>query len=158
MLAAKNPTRTAPHLGWFDKKADRMVHGEEYARALNAAHVAPVCGTIANEVVRKHFEVPGARCCLVAERSAALEAAGFVDMVNCVFADADTVADKLDHLFAHRDELAAITDAGYALVHAPHIAAQRDQIRQWYDLTRQLRPGERIVQRGPVRAAGDRRA
>ena len=149
MLAARYPTRTAPHLGWFDKKADRMVHGEEYARMLNAAQVVPACGTIANEVVRKHFEVPGARCCLVAERTAALEAAGFVDMVNCVFADANTVVDKLDHLFAHPDELAAITDAGYALVHARHTAAQRDEIRQWYDRTRELRPDERIVQRGP---------
>ncbi len=150
VVSANYPTMTAPHLGWFDQRAAaRMVHGERYARMLNAAYTVPTCGTIAKDLVRKHLEIPAAAACLVTERTAAVEAAGFVDMDSCVFADEDTVLDKLDHLFAHPDELARITAAGHDLVHRRHTAARRDEIRQWYDLKTGLRPGQRIVQPGP---------
>ncbi|WFE30196.1 glycosyltransferase [Solwaraspora sp. WMMD791] len=149
-VAAAYPSLTTPHGGWFsNRKSARMIFGERYARMLNAAQVVPTCGTIAKEVVRKHFEIPAARSCLLTERAASVEAAGFVDMVNCVVADENDVLDKLDHLFEHPEELARITDAGHQLVHSRHTAAQRDEILQWYTLRRALRPGQRIVQRRP---------
>jgi hypothetical protein len=144
------PCLTMPHAGWFDeRRAGRMVHGNRYAALLNAAAVAPTCGTIAREVIRKHFEIPAARTLLLTERTASIEAAGFADMENAVFAEPGDVMDKLDHLFAHPDDLARITDAGHALVHARHTMAQRDQLLQWLRLHRAARPGETIVQDGP---------
>jgi glycosyl transferase family 1 len=144
------PSLTTPHGGWFNQgRSSRMVYGERYARLLNAAEVVPTCGTIAKEVVRKHFEIPAARAALLTERTAGVEAAGFVDMENCIFADEQDVLDKLDHLFGHPDELARITDAGHRLVHERHTAAQRDQVHQWYLLHKAKQPGQRIVQRGP---------
>ena len=78
-----------------------------------------------------------------------LEAAGFVDMKNCVFVDERDVLDKVGYLLQHEDELKAITDAGHDLVHSRHTLKQRDQLFQWFQLHRNLKPGERIVQRGP---------
>jgi hypothetical protein len=150
LVSPQYPTVSLPHLGWFDgRSAAGMVYGERYARVLNAASVAPTCGTIAKEVVRKHFEIPAARTCLVTERTASVEAAGFVDMQNCVFADPGDVLDKLDHLFRNPGELERITDAGYELVHSRHTMRQRDQLLQWLTLNRGLRPTEKIVQAGP---------
>ncbi len=126
-----------------------MVHGSEYARLLNTAQVAPTCGSVVREVVRKHFEIPAAGTCLVTERTPGLEAAGFVDLQNVVFADAGDVCAKLDHLFAHPDELQRITDAGHELVKARHTMAQRDQMYQWFRLNQARQSGQRIVQDGP---------
>ncbi|MFY1636621.1 glycosyltransferase family protein [Solwaraspora sp. WMMB335] len=149
-VTAAYPSLTTPHGGWFsNRKSARMIFGERYARMLNASQVVPTCGTIAKEVVRKHFEIPAARSCLLTERAASVEAAGFVDMENCVVADEHDVLDKLDHLFEHPDDLARITDAGHRLVHTRHTAAQRDEIFQWYTLHRELRPGQRIRQPRP---------
>jgi Glycosyl transferases group 1 len=147
------PTVSLQHRGWFDQRAAAaMVYGERYARLLNAASFVPTCGTIAREVVRKHFEIPAARACLVTERTASAEAAGFADMENCVFADPADVLDKLDYLLRNRDELARITDAGHQLVHSRHTMRQRDQLLQWFTLHRGLRSTEKIVQAGPFEA------
>ena len=149
-VTPRYPCLTTPHRGWFDQKAaGNMVQGVPYATLLNSSCVAPTCGTIAREVVRKHFEIPASRTCLVTERTRALEEAGFVDMQNVVFADPDDVLEKLDSLFAHPEEMRRITDAGYELVHARHTMSSRDQVHQWYVLNGQARAGERIVQAGP---------
>jgi hypothetical protein len=126
-----------------------MLSGERYARLLNASLVVPSCGTIVNEVVRKHFEIPGSKSCLLAPQSPALEAAGFIHMVNCVFTDENSVLDHLDYLFKNPDELHRITLAGYELVHSSHTIQHRDQLYQWFRLHRELRPNQRIVQPGP---------
>jgi hypothetical protein len=150
LVSQAYPSLTTPHGGWFNRqRSARMIYGERYARMLNAAMVVPACGTIAKELVRKVFEVPAARSCLLTERTAAIESAGFVDMHNCVFADEHDVLDKLNHLFQNPGELARITDAGHDLVHTRHTAAQRDQIFQWWRLHQALKPGERIVQTSP---------
>jgi hypothetical protein len=99
--------------------------------------------------VRKHFEIPAAGSCLLTERTPSIEAAGFVDMENCVFADEHDVLDKLDYLFAFPERLAAITRAGHELTLGRHTAAQRDEVRQWLTLRQARRPGQRIVQRSP---------
>jgi tetratricopeptide (TPR) repeat protein len=149
LVSERHPSLICPHSGYAGGSNTHILHGEPYARLINASVIAPACGTVANEVVRKHFEIPACNTCLVAERTAALEAAGFIDMQNCVFADEHDVLDKLDYLFRNRDQLQEITSRGHQLVHAQHTYVNRDQIYQWYELRRQQQPNQRIVQSNP---------
>lgn len=149
LLAGNYPALICPQFKYESRAAARMFVGEAYARALNASKVVPTCGTMGKEVVRKHFEIPAAMSCLLTERTPGLEMAGFVDGENCIFVDGDDVLDRLDYLFNHPDELARITRAGHDLVHARHTLANRPQMREWFELNRQLRPGQRIVQPNP---------
>jgi hypothetical protein len=149
------PSLTLPHLGYYRTNSagnTTMIFGEEYARKINGSWFVPTCGTLAKEVVRKHFEIPACKTCLITEKSPGVEAAGFVDMVNCVFANEDDVVDKIDYLFKNPDELERITDAGYQLVHSKHTMKQRDQIFRWFVLHRSLKPNQRIVQFNPFQA------
>jgi hypothetical protein len=150
-IAAQHyPTLQSPHFGWFNaQKTTRMHSGESYARLINAALVAPTCGTIANEIVRKHFEIPACNTCLITQRTHALEAAGFLDLVNCVFVEETEALDKLDWIFQNPEECQRISRAGHELVHARHTIQARDQIYQWFLLKKQLKPYQRIVQPGP---------
>ncbi|MDH2414820.1 glycosyltransferase [Nocardioides sp. CER19] len=151
VLSQHYPVLTMPHFGWAESTgARRMSIGESYSRLIGSAALAPSCGSFTRDLVRKHLEIPAARTCLIAERTPVLEAAGYVDMVNCVFADADDVIDKVDHLLADPDELAAITDAGHRLVHGRHTAAHRRQIRDWYDLVSATGSTDGIVQEHPL--------
>lgn len=149
VLRDNYPCLTTPPFAYESRAAQRLLTGESYARALNASHFALSCGTMAGEVVRKHFEIPAAGACLLAERTPAVEAAGFVDGENCVFADGEDALDRIDHLFAHPEDLSRITAAGQKLVMERHTLRHRPQIYQWYSLVRQLAPGQRIVQLGP---------
>jgi hypothetical protein len=150
LLSQQYPSFSCPHPGYLARPAaTRALHGVQYARTINASLCAPACGTVANEVVRKHFEIPGCRACLIAEKSHGLEAAGFLDMENCVFGDEHDILDKLDHLFRNPDQLRKITDCGHELVHTRHTHKHRSQILEWVELHKSLRPHERIVQRGP---------
>ncbi|HEY7725414.1 MAG TPA: glycosyltransferase, partial [Anaeromyxobacteraceae bacterium] len=147
------PSLLCPHPGYDPRAATPQVMvGERYARTINASWFVPACGTVAKEVVRKHFEVPGSRACLIAERSPGLEAAGFLDMKNCVFADEHDVLDKIAHLFANQGELDAIMDAGHRLVHTRHTMRNRDHIYRWFRLQRDLGADEKIVQLNPFEA------
>jgi hypothetical protein len=150
LVTERYPSLVCPHGGYISRAGTaRMLHGEVYARALNASWFAPTCGTVAKEVLRKHLEIPACKACLVTESSPGLEAAGFVDMQNCVLADDKNVLDKMEYLFEHPQELGRIIGAGYELVHSRHTLKQRDQILQWFTLHKRLEPGERIVQPGP---------
>jgi hypothetical protein len=150
LVAEYYPSLICPHRGYGARSSvSQTMYGEEYARVINASWLVPTCGTVAKEVVRKHFEIPGCRACLITERSAGLEAAGFEDMKNCVFADEENILDKLDYVFRNRSELESVTEAGYQLVHSRHTLKQRDQIFQWFNLHRHLKPGQKIVQRSP---------
>ena len=122
--------------------------GEAYARMLNSSYFVPACGTVAREVVRKHFEfrlagppgyamVRGARSCRVRRHGELCIRRG------------GGVLDKLAFLFAHPHRLQAITDAGYRLVHSYHTNQQRDQILQWFMLRKTLAPNSKIVQPNP---------
>jgi|HubBroStandDraft_6_1064221.scaffolds.fasta_scaffold37012_3 hypothetical protein len=149
-LSKQYPSLLCPHHGYVDRAgAEQVLYGERYARTINASLVAPACGTIAKEVVRKHFEIPACGACMITEDSPGLRAAGFADMQNCVMANESDVLDKLDYLFSHPEELAAITRAGYELVHSRHTMKHRDQLLQWFRLHQSLKPGERIVQTSP---------
>ena len=129
IVAQRFPHMVTPHFGWFDGTLSRqMIDGEAYARLINTSMVAPTCGTIAKEVVPKHFEIPGCATCLVTEPSAALASAGFVNSVNCLFAEEDEIGDALDWLFQHPEDLKRISQAGCnwpAPDYMPHRAAQR---------------------------------
>src|SRR5262249_49359253 len=120
-----------------------------YARLINAAKVAPTCGSISNDIVRKHLEIPACNTCLVTQRTVSLEAAGFKDLESCVFVDEQNVIERLDWLFENPDELQRITSAGQKLVEMHHTIEHRDQIFQWYNLSKQAKPGQRIIQPGP---------
>lgn len=150
IIAQHYPSLVCPHFGWSDpRKATRMVYDIEYAKLINSSWIAPTCGTVAREIVRKHFEIPGANSCLVTERTDALEDAGFVDMQNCVFVTEADVIDRLDYLFSNRDLLTRISIAGRHLVHSQHTVGKRDQILQWYNLNNRRKPNQRIVQSRP---------
>jgi hypothetical protein len=149
-LSENYPTLLCPHPGYEASAAtSRVLMGEDYARTINASWFVPACGTVAKEVVRKHFEVPASRACLIAERSPALEAAGFMDMKNCVFADDQDVLEKLDYLFRNPDVLNEIINAGYKMVHSRHTLKHRDQIFQWFNLYKTVKPNQQIIQTGP---------
>lgn len=150
LLPKYYPSVINVHPGYIpDKETRNMVVGESYARMLNSAWMVPACGAVAKEIVRKHFEVPASRSCLVTEQSAALETAGFVDMKNCVFVDENNAVEKIGYLLEHREELQTITDAGHQLVHSRHTIKHRDQVLQWFLLTREIKPGQKIIQTNP---------
>ncbi len=151
LLAQHHPTLSMPHFGWADSdQSRRMAVGEDYARLINAARLAPTCGSFTRDLVRKHLEIPGSRTCLVTQRSAALEAAGFVDMRTCVFAEPHDVLDKVATVLADPDLLTSITDAGHSLVHGRHTLVHRRQVRDWYDLWTQHGSADHIVQENPT--------
>lgn len=143
-------TASLPHFGWNGEAGtEAMVAGAAYARALNSAVFVPTCGTMARDVVRKHLEIPASGTCLVTEDTPSIRAMGFSDMENCVFAEADTVVDRLRSLLADPESLSAITQAGHDLVHSRHTFAHRDQVRQWYDLAVAGRAGASLRQVWP---------
>jgi len=149
IIRDRYPCLVSPQHTYESKLASQLLSGEAYARALNASLVVPTCGTMAGEVVRKHLEIPGANSCLVTERTAALQAAGFADMENCVFTDHDDIVERLEYLFAHPAEIQRISAAGYNLVHSRHTLNHRPQIYQWFILNSGQRSGEKIIQSGP---------
>ncbi|GFE68209.1 glycosyltransferase [Chroococcus sp. FPU101] len=149
VISQNYPSLICPHLGYGKNAELRMLYGEKYAKTINASWFVPTCGTIAKEVVRKHFEIPASKACLLTEKTPFLEAAGFVDLQNCVFANNTDVLEKLDYLFQNLDELEKIIDAGYQLVHSRHTLKHRDQILQWYNLHNQLQAHQKIVQANP---------
>lgn len=149
IIRDRYPCLVSPQHSYESKLASQLLSGEAYARVLNASFVVPTCGTAGGEVVRKHFEIPGANACLLTERTEAVEAAGFSDMENCVFADQRNVVERLEYLFGHPDEMQRIATSGYRLVHSRHTLKHRPQIYQWFMLNRGLRFGEKIIQLGP---------
>ena len=150
LLSSHFPSLICPHPG-YDPAGNfaHVLRGETYARTLNATSCIASCGTVAKDAVRKHFEIPGCKAGLITEKSPALEAAGFKDMVNCVFADGHDVVDKVDWLLRNHDTLAAITEAGHHLVHSRHTYRSRGQILEWYRLHKALPDSHRIVQLDP---------
>lgn len=150
LLAERFPSRSIAHGGWFDAAAAAaMPVGADYARSLSSALIVPTCGTISEEFVRKYIEIPAAGAVLLAERTPIAEAAGFVDMQTCVFADESDVVDKVEYLLDNPEVLQRIAAAGQELAHSRHSIEHRDQIRQWYELHRSAAPGQRIIQPDP---------
>jgi hypothetical protein len=150
LVSKDYPSLVCPHPGHSPRqRMTQVMVGEPYARMLNASWFAPTCGTVAKDIVRKHFEIPACKACLITEESPALRAAGFVDMENCVFADQSDISDKLAHLFGHPEELQSIINAGYELVQCQHTLQNRNQIHQWFELHKNLNAHQQIIQLGP---------
>jgi hypothetical protein len=124
--------------------------GESYARLLNRSLVSAGCGSACRYVTLKMLEIPGSRCCLLTEDTAAARAFGFADGVNCVFADEKNVVAKVQALLDDPARLRAITDAGFELVHSRHTRRQRRMFAEWYALWKTRPPGQRIVQVHPL--------
>lgn len=150
LLMDHYPSFVVRHPAYREYGSVLQYYGESYARLMNASMVVPTCGSVAKVVVLKHLEIPAARSCLLTERTQSLETFGFVDMENCVFADESDVLDKLDHLFSNRGLLQTITDRGFELVHSRHTARQRPQLLHWLQLNKRLKPGQVIIQDGPL--------
>lgn len=158
------PVTQTPHLGWFDAAVDgHMVEGVAYSRLLNSTRIAPSCGTIARDLVRKHLEIPGNGALLVAEPAEALTQAGFIDMQNCVLSAEDDAVDRIRYLMEDEDARQRIAAAGHDLVHSRHTDAHRSQVRQWLAL--RLQPGAGAIRQdnpfgdlslGIARPSGDR--
>jgi hypothetical protein len=148
-LASKYyPSLIVPHYALPSDRPVYSVYGEHYARLLNASMVVPTAGSMSRTLVFKHLEIPASKACLVTERTAVIEAFGFRDMENCVFADEHDVLDKLDYLFNNPETMARIATNGYELIRSRHTAKERPQIYQWLQLHKSRAPGQRIVQRG----------
>ncbi len=149
-LAATLTVNHINHAGYIGKTATRnMPVGSAYARVLGSAWFSPTCGTVANELVRKHLEIPAVGTCLITERTPTLELAGYSDMQNVVFADQHDVVDKVNYLLRNRDTLMGIIANGQALVHNRHTMLARSQIYDWVMLRKQADVATSIVQPHP---------
>lgn len=147
LLAERFPTLRIVHGGYLRSQARTQPWGEDYSRLLNASLFSASCGTAWKLLVKKHLEISGSGCCLVAEKTPIIEAAGFRDQQNCLLGDERDLPDKMEALAEEPERLAAITRAGVELVLRNHLNVHRPQIRQWLDLT-QAGVGE-ITQCGP---------
>src|SRR5690606_22995728 len=92
-LMPRFPVFHAPSLG--NRQTSHDYVGEAYARLLNRSRFSAGCGTINRYFTLKLLEIPAARSCLIAEEIEVLQAMGFRDGVNCVFATPQNVADKV---------------------------------------------------------------
>lgn len=147
-IAAAFPCIVVPHLGYSqDRSIFQMPTGATYAKLINTAWMAPSCGSVAGELVRKHLEIPACRTALVTEDTPAIRAAGFRDMENCIFADEENVVSKAADILSHPDDFMRLIDAGHALVHSRHTMRNRTQIFEWFQLRQRVRSNQRIVQK-----------
>lgn len=125
-----------------------VLFGESYARTLNSCMVIPSCGCFTEIVVSKQIEIPASRALLVTPGTDAMIAHGFRHGVNCLFADQYDIVEQIREVLEDRKKLERITDEGFRFVHSTHTLKQRPQMLQWYELRKDLKPGQRIVQTG----------
>ncbi|WP_147819500.1 glycosyltransferase [Salidesulfovibrio onnuriiensis] len=149
LLTGRYPTLRSIHGGYLRSQALTMKWGKEYSKMLNASLFSACCGTAWKLLVKKHFEISASGCCLVADDTPILAAAGFKDMTNCVLGDERDIPGKMDELLADPDRLANVTRAGVNLIHERHLPEHRPQIFQWLDLTQRHGSGVKMVQDGP---------
>jgi tetratricopeptide (TPR) repeat protein len=125
--------------------------GEAYGRMLNRAYFSAGCGTINHYLTKKLLEIPGARCCLIAEESDILKHLGFANNVNCLFSDGSDLVPRMRALLRAPQELQNITNAGYELVQSSHTARNRPLFKQLFELHSRKAPGQSIVQGDPFK-------
>ena len=131
------------------KSRDAFV-GVNYARLLNQSLCAAGCGSVNRYLTLKLLEIPASRCCLITEETEVLKAIGFVDGVNCIFADEKNVLQKVQAIFDDPTRLQKITDAGFELVHRCHTQRQRRMFIEWFRLWKSRQPAQKIVQVHPL--------
>lgn len=143
------PTLYFRHPGYYtDTHIPDMlrIHGEDYFKRLNASWIVPTCGSFKNTILMKHFEIPGAKSCLVCDENETVKLHGFKNMENCVFSEPSQIVEKLNYLFNNPETLQKIIDTGYGFVHSNHTHKLRPQLYQWYQLSRQKTPEQKIIQ------------
>jgi len=143
------PTLYFRHPGYYtntDIPDMLRIHGADYFKRLNSSWIVPTCGSFKNTVLMKHFEIPGAKSCLVCDENETVKLHGFKDMENCVFSEPGQIVEKLNYLFNNSDILQNIINNGYEFVHSNHTHKQRSQLFQWYQLSRQKKPDQKIIQ------------
>ena len=143
------PTLYFRHPGYYtDTHIPDMlrIHGEDYFKRLNSSWIIPTCGSFKNTVLMKHFEIPGAKSCLVCDENETVKLHGFIDMENCVFSEPGQIVEKLNYLFNNPDILQKIINTGYEFVHSKHTHKHRLQIYQWYQLIKQKQSNQKIIQ------------
>lgn len=123
-----------------------VLFGKSYAKAINSCVIAPSHGGFTEIVVSKQMEIPACRTLLITQNSASLEAHGFKNGINCVFADPEDILNRIQILFNDRSKLDQITDQGFNFVHQNHTYKHRPQMIQWLELRKNLGKKERIVQ------------
>jgi hypothetical protein len=149
-LRTELPVLQLPHAGYCGRaETGIMTIGSAYAEKIAGAWFAPTCGTVANDLLRKHLEIPAVGTCLITERTPTLERAGFTDMRNVVFATERDVVEKVKDLVRHPDTLRQIIANGLALVHERHTMRARSQVSDWLRLHRAATDGESLVQPDP---------
>jgi len=141
-LSPRFPVVTSPR----PRQGVHSLIGENYGRMLNRSLMAFGCGGIHDAPLLKLFEIPSCRTCLVCPPSKILKLYGFEDMKNCVMAEEGEILYKVTYLMEHRDKLEEITDAGYHHMQGEVFDHDFVAIAQWYNLWRQKRDDEVIVQ------------
>lgn len=127
----------------------KPIFGSDFYQLINKSCFAATCGGYPNAIVMKHFEIPYAATCLVTEDTEIIREAGFKDMVNCVFVDEENVIEKIDYLINNPKILSNITKAGVELVLENHMAKNRSQILDWYNLYKNKSENYKIIQDRP---------
>lgn len=143
------PTLYFRHPGYYtetDIPKILRIHGEGYFKILNSSLIVPTCGSFKNTVLMKHFEIPGAKSCLICDENDTVKLHGFKDLENCVFCEPDQIVEKLYYLFNNPDKLLRIIDNGYEFVHLNHTHKHRSQLFQWYQLIKQKKSDQKIIQ------------
>jgi hypothetical protein len=138
------PTMLAP-AGGNSFKGDLMI-GEECGRMLNRSWFSAACSTISHTTTKRMLEIPSCRCCLITEDIKITRGMGFVDGVNCIMPTKETVVGRVRELLDDKKLLMGIIDAGCNLVRERHGPSSRRIFKEYYDLCKTMRPGQRIVQ------------
>lgn len=128
-------------------KDGKGIYGADFSKIINQSTFAPTCGGFTDALVKKHFEIPASYCCLITEKTEATLQAGFVDMENCVFADKKNFREKMIFLLQNPQKVAEITQNGYDLVMQNHTDQHRTQLLDWYNLFKQKKENECIIQK-----------
>jgi len=96
------PSLICPHPGYGESDDVFSWHGQAYARMINASSFVPTCGTVAKGPASQALRGSGLSDLPHYGAVEVLEAAGFVDMRNCVFAEEGDVVEKVRDLLSDR--------------------------------------------------------
>lgn len=122
--------------------------GKEFSKLFNRTKLVPTCGAYNQTLVLKHIEIPASYACLVTEGTPVIQAMGFEDGKNCIFATPETIVSKVSYYLENPAAMEEITRKGYELIHEKHSLNQRTQILDWYTLTKKKSANQRIIQKG----------
>ncbi len=144
------PTFIYPHPGYSAKtEAYRFpVSGAAYAKYLNRSRFSLADTTRLDYAVFKHLEIPASGSILVSPPTSDVFRYGFSDLENCILGSGVELFEKMAHVASDPELYDKICKSGHDLVHSRYSHRHWHYIRDWYDSTRSLRPGEAVQQQG----------